>query len=69
MYQVSVKREDNDEIETYVGLTENNFKTRFNNHVNPKHKHATALIGIISGYEGREGRIFYYMENPEEMQA
>ena len=32
VYQATVTREDNQKKETYVGLTENTFKTRFSNH-------------------------------------
>ena len=32
IYQAIVKRKDNNECESYVGLTENEFKTRYNNH-------------------------------------
>ena len=47
VYQATVKREDNGEEKTYVGLTEGTFKTRFNNHTssfrNQQRKHATEL--------------------------
>ena len=34
IYQATVTRKDNNKEETYIGLTENQFKTRFNNHTN-----------------------------------
>ena len=59
VFQASVKREDNDEIQKiYVGLTENSFITM-----------STPLKIQSTNTLPREGRIFYYMENPEEMQA
>ena len=33
IYQATVTRVDNNKEETYVGLTENNFKTRYNGHI------------------------------------
>ena len=33
IYQATVTRTDNNTSETYVGLTENNFKTRYRNHI------------------------------------
>ena len=51
VYQATVKREDNGEEKTYVGLTEGTFKTRFNNHTssfrNQQRKHATELSKYI----------------------
>ena len=32
IYQATVTRKDNSTTETYIGLTENNFKTRYRNH-------------------------------------
>ena len=32
IYQATVTRNDNNTIETYIGLTENDFKTRYRNH-------------------------------------
>ncbi len=32
VYQATVKREDNNNEETYIGLTKNSFKTRYNGH-------------------------------------
>lgn len=47
IYQATVKREDNQHEETYVGLTENSFKLRYNNHtcsfVNNSKRTATTL--------------------------
>ena len=46
IYQATVKRKDNNTTETYIGLTENDFKTRYRNHtasfrhamyISPKH--------------------------------
>ena len=51
VYQATVTRKDNQHKETYVGLTEGAFKTRYNNHTssfrNPKHKHSTELSKYI----------------------
>ena len=34
VYQATVKREDNAEEKTYIGITEGKFKSRYNNHIN-----------------------------------
>ena len=51
IYQATVKRQDNDKDETYVGLTENTFKTRYNAHKhsfrNQNNKNATTLSQYI----------------------
>ena len=51
VYQATVTREDNNEIQTYVGLTAGRFKTRFNNHrssfKDTNKKHATELSKYI----------------------
>lgn len=51
IYQASVTRADNNGVETYIGLTENSFKTRYSNHMhsfnNPKHRKDTALSEYI----------------------
>ena len=51
VYQATVKREDNMKQETYIGLTENSFKSRHPNHVssfrNANKKHATELSKYI----------------------
>ena len=38
-YQATVTRKDNNTTETYIGLTENDFKTRYRNHT-PSFRHA-----------------------------
>ncbi|KAL9959196.1 hypothetical protein ACROYT_G036291 [Oculina patagonica] len=47
IYQATVKRNDNNTSETYIGLTENDFKTRFRNHTSSfkhaKHRNSTEL--------------------------
>ena len=47
IYQATVKRNDNNTSETYIGLTENDFKTRYRNHTasfrHAKHKNSTEL--------------------------
>ena len=47
----TVKREDTGDVQTYVGITEGSFKSRYNNHTstfrNPKRKHSTALSRYI----------------------
>ncbi len=51
VYQATVKRHDTNTEETYVGLTEHSFKTRYNGHMssfkNNENKHATALSEYI----------------------
>ena len=51
VYQATVTRDDTTEENTYVGHTEGEFKTRYNNHTNSfrnaKHKHATALSKYV----------------------
>ncbi len=51
IYQASVTRSDNYKTETYVGLTENAFKTRYNSHRssfnNIRQRHATTLSQYI----------------------
>ena len=43
--------EDTGDVQTYVGITEGSFKSRYNNHTstfrNPKRKHSTALSRYI----------------------
>ena len=47
IYQATVKRNDNNTSETYIGLTENAFKTRYRNHTasfrHTKHRNSTEL--------------------------
>ena len=47
IYQTTVKRNDNNTSETYIGLTENAFKTRYRNHTasfrHTKHRNSTEL--------------------------
>ena len=47
IYQAAVTRKDNDITETYIGLTENEFKTRYRNHTasfrHTKHRNSTEL--------------------------
>ena len=47
IYQASITRKDNNTTETYMGLTENDFKTRYRNHTTPfwhtKHRNSTEL--------------------------
>ena len=51
VYQVTVTRQDNNITETYVGLTENDFKTRYRNHTasfrHAKHRNSTELSKYI----------------------
>ena len=51
VYQATVKRNDNQEEQTYVSITEGAFKTRYNNHTNSfrdqKHKNRTALSKYV----------------------
>ena len=61
VYQATVTREDNLQKETYVGHTEGEFKTRYNNHTssfrNLKHKHSTELSKYI--WQLKEANIGY----------
>ena len=45
IYQATIKRKDNNTSETYIGLTENAFKTRYRNHTasfrHTKHRNST----------------------------
>jgi len=47
IYQTTVKHNDDNTSETYIGLTENDFKTRYRNHIasfrHSKHKNSTEL--------------------------
>ena len=47
IYQATVKRNNNNTSETYIGLTENPFKTRYRNHTasfrHTKHRNSTEL--------------------------
>ena len=47
IYQATVTRKDNNTTETYIGLTENDFKTRYRNHTasfrHANHKNSTKL--------------------------
>ena len=47
IYQATVTRNDNNTSETYIGLTENDFKTRYRNHTasfrHAKHRNSTEL--------------------------
>ena len=47
VYQATVKRHDTNSSETYIGLTENDFKTRYRNHIasfrHAKHRNSTEL--------------------------
>ena len=51
IYQASVIRPDKTHIETYIGLTENSFKSRYTGHVssfnNKKGRNATTLSEYI----------------------
>ena len=50
-YQATVKRKDNNESATYVGLTENEFKTSYRNHTasfrNKASKNSTELSKYV----------------------
>ena len=47
IYQATVTRHDNNKDKSYIGLTDNTFKTRYNGHINSfrneKYRNATAL--------------------------
>ncbi len=50
VYQASVKREDNNKIETYIGLTNNTFKTRFTAHISSFRHQDKRLETALSKY-------------------
>ena len=51
VYSAEVTREDNQQTATYIGLTENKFKTRYNQHQHTfrhnKYRHSTELSNYI----------------------
>ena len=51
VYQATVTREDNQEQQTYIGITEGTFKTGFNNHTSSfrksKNRNSTALSKYV----------------------
>lgn len=51
IYQATVTRNDNNATETYIGLTENDLKTRYRNHTtsfcHSKHRNSTELSKYI----------------------
>ena len=51
IYQATVTRKDNNTTETYIGLTKNDFKTRYRNHTasfrHAKHRNSTELSNHI----------------------
>ncbi len=51
VYQATVKRQDNFQEETYIGLTENSFKTRYRGHTcscnNANHRNDTTLSQYV----------------------
>ena len=61
IYQAKVTRSDNNQSETYVGLTESEFKTRYRNHTNSfcnaKSKNSTELSKYI--WHLKENKIDY----------
>ena len=48
IYQATVERNDNKPSQTYIGLTENSFKTRFTNHRNSFKDHKKKLSTELS---------------------
>lgn len=64
IYQATVTRHDNAEKETYIGLTENSFKTRYNGHVcslaNKEKKSATTLSEYI--WKLKDGDVPYSLK-------
>jgi hypothetical protein len=50
IYQASVKREDNNKEETYIGLTENTFKIRYNGHTNSFRNESKRNSTTLSSY-------------------
>ena len=58
IYQATVTRNDNNTTETYIGLTENDFKTRYRNHTasfrHAKHRNSTELSKHIWTLKGNK---------------
>ena len=52
IYQATVKRNDNDATETYIGLTENDFKTRFRNHTSSSVTQNTGTLLNLANTSG-----------------
>ena len=50
IYQAIVTREDNRKEETYIGLTENTFKTRYNNHTHSFRNQSKETSTTLSQY-------------------
>ena len=64
VYQATVTRNDNQQEETYIGLTENTFKTRYNGHTNSfrneEKKNSTTLSQYI--WSLKEKKIAFTMK-------
>ena len=64
VYQATVTRNDNQQEETYIGLTENTFKTRYNGHTgsfrNEEKKNSTTLSQYI--WSLKEKKIAFTMK-------
>ena len=58
VYHATVTRQDNGKEETYIGLTDNQFKTRYNAHANSfrneTHRKATSLSKYIWSLTDKE---------------
>ena len=50
IYQATVTRHDNNKDETYIGLTDNTFKTRYNGHTNSFRHHNYRKSTALSNY-------------------
>ena len=50
IYQATVQRDDNNHEETYIGLTENSFKTRYNNHTSSFRNESKRTSTTLSQY-------------------
>ena len=50
VYQATVTRQDNQKEETYVGLTDNTFKTRYNGHTNSFRNNSKRNATTLSNY-------------------
>ena len=59
IYQATVETNDNKPSQTYIGLTENPFKTRFTNHRNPFKDHKKKLCSELSKHvwKVKEGNV------------
>ena len=67
IYQATVTRHDNNREESYLGLTVNTFKTRYNGHTssfrNEKYRNATTLSNYIWTLKDKKDKLVTKVEN------